>query len=160
MRYVVSPTEVRELARLVMEMAKDAELEEGDRLRAMEWLLVHTKGRPGVSSPAIDYLELPSVVDAASALDALGRVLQAASTGRICADSAKLYAGLIGDAAKVALANKAVGLLANGGRPEFAFDADTPLAEQAGRLIEFLQAGSLPGAVAEASQAPDLPLAP
>lgn len=139
MREVVTPTQLRELARSALDIANDDGARESDRLGAMDWLAVHTKGRPGTASPAIDPLELPTVRDAASALLALGEIIGALSSGKICGDSAKLYASLVGDAAKIATANKVVDLLAAGGLPEFLFSDDRPLEEQLPEAMAFLE---------------------
>lgn len=158
-RAIMTPTELRDVISDIRGIAKDPKAEDGDRIRAADFLVIHTKGRPGTAAPTVDPLDLPTVRDASSALLAYGEIIAAVSSGRICADSAKLYAGLVGDAAKIALASRAVGLLANGGRPEFAFEADAPLESQVSKLVEFLRAGDLPAAIADAD-APALPLAP
>jgi hypothetical protein len=137
-RHVVTPTALREVVRGVQAIFKDAE-QDSDRLKAAEWLMVHSKGRPGVAAPAVDPLELPKVTDAASALAAYQALTDAVSKGECCADSAAVYRQLIGDAAKIALADVAVGLLAAGGNADFMLSDDVPFEEQLPALIAFYQ---------------------
>lgn len=149
MREIVTPTELRAVARSMLAVAKGAfvdpnnedefPVELSNQRAAAEWVITHTKGRPGTASPSVDPLELPTVRDAPSALLAYGEILAAVSSGKICADSAKLYASLVGDAAKIALAHKAVDSLASGGWPEFLFSDDRPLDEQLPEAMAFFE---------------------
>lgn len=147
MREVVTPSEVRAIAQEMKAIAKgvdpvtelrvDYPLD--DRRLCAEFVLVHTKGRPGTAAPAVDHLDLPAVTDAQSALDALALITKAVSAGDICADSARLYRELVGDAAKIALANRTVSLLASGGAPTFVFSDEVPLEEQLEKHSEFVR---------------------
>lgn len=146
-REVMTPTEVRAVVREMRAVAlgvdpadgSPREYEQSDRRAAAELVLIHTKGRPGTAAPDVDPLELPEVRDAGSALEAYARIIDAVAKGDLCADSAQLYRQLVSDAAKIALANRTVNLLAAGGAPTFTFTDEMPLDEQLERQTEFVR---------------------
>lgn len=146
-REVVTPTEVRAIAREMTAVALGKDPTTGlamqydlaDRRACADLVLVHTRGRPGTASPVIDPLDLPPVRDAASALEAYALIMRELGAGRITGDSAKLYASLVGDAAKIALANRTVSLLASGGAPTFVFSDELPMDEQLEKHTEFVR---------------------
>lgn len=138
MRAVTTPSALRELARGILQVAQTCE-DPAEKLRAAEWLIVHTKGRPGTAAPAVDPLQLPRIQDAASALEAYQAVLTGVCTGAVCADSAKVYQSLIGDAAKIALADRAVNLLATGGHVELAVTDEEDLEAQLESMADVIR---------------------